>query len=123
MGKSSVSNLVIHYNVIDMITFNLIPFSLPLTNVHTLKVSLNGTPYEISTSPTIKKYYQDVNYELWRTSDEGNLICAEKGQKTVPIEILSLITGQLTGTLTPEQKTIAQTFIKTFNENIVIKFN
>lgn len=109
-----------------MIKFDLNPFTIPLTNVHTLTVNLMGGPFERRTVDTEGvesiSYLQTIMYQLIRTTEEGNVRIAEQGEKEVPAEIAVLLLGQLTGTLTPEQKVMIQTFLQTFNSDITLKY-
>jgi hypothetical protein len=102
------------------IKFNLNPFEIVLPQVDELVVRPIGS-YRVAEDNTT--LVQDVYYELWHTSDEGNRRCAESGNKTIPFEYIMLMSGQLTGTLTEEQKGIINQVVKGFHPSMVIDFS
>lgn len=104
-----------------MIEFKLNPFTLALTNVHTLQISLLGSPYEVENEGE-KLYLQRIYYKLIRHTEEDQLRIAEEGNKDVPAELSILLLGQLTGTLTEEQKVMIETFLQTFNSDITLRY-
>lgn len=104
-----------------MIEFKLTPFTLDLTNVHTLQIKTIDSPYEVEDSEGNKTYLQKIYYKLIRTNDEDIVKVAEEGNKDVPAELTLLLLGQLTSTLTTEQKGMIQSFLQTFNTNIVLE--
>lgn len=106
-----------------MIEFKLNPFTLELTNVHTLLIKPLDGPFESEDAEGNKIWLQKVYYKLVRTTDEDITKAAEEGNADIPAELSMLLLGQLTGTLTEEQKGAIGVFLQSFNENITVNYD
>lgn len=110
-----------------MVDFKLTPFTLPLANVHTLKIKITGSFEEIEKfneqgEKIESEFLLPIYYELWRTTEEGIEKCIENGNKRVPAELNNLLLRKLTNTLINEEKAIINQFLKSFNPDINVIF-